>query len=155
MTPDIDFYPSSVVNAIKRTRDAALRRAEEAFGQLMSEDMAAYERLAASRKSDDTAEQQRATATAAAVPMEIVVLAGAVAARLDEIKSFVNPYLFSDLQVAAILAFACVRSAGVNVRINLDELADRSEAQRISEQLDQSIARTHEHRNSVVHYRPD
>ena len=58
---------------------AEFKRAEEAFGRLMAEDMAAYERLSAANKADDPTEQQQAVATAAAVPMEIAALAGAVA----------------------------------------------------------------------------
>ena len=130
------------------------KRAADALSQLMSEDMAAYERYAASRKSDETDEQQRAVATAIAVPMEVVVLAEAVAARLDEVKSFVNPYLFSDLQAAAILAFAAARSAGLNVRVNLEDLADRREADRLESQLDALIDRVHQHRQAVVHHQP-
>jgi formiminotetrahydrofolate cyclodeaminase len=124
------------------------------FGMLMHEDMAAYERLTASRKSDDTEEQQRASATAVAVPMEIVVLAGAVAARLDEIKTHINPNLLGDLQTAAILAYAAARAASTNVRANVVQLNDRKEAKRLDNQLDMLLGRTGRHRNAVVHYQP-
>ena len=130
------------------------KRAGDMFGMLMHEDMAAYERLAASRKSDDVEEQQRASATAVAVPMEIVVLAGAVAARLDEIKTHINPNLLSDLQTAAILAYAAARSASTNVRANVVQLEDRKEAKRLDNQLDMLLGRTGRHRNTVVHYQP-
>jgi len=129
-------------------------RAGEMFGHLLREDMAAYERFASSRKLDDPEEQQRALATAVAVPMEIVVLAGAVAARLDEIKSFVNPHLFSDLQTAAILAYSAARAACTHVRANIDSLEDRKEAKRLENQLDMLVGRTGRHRNAVVHYQP-
>jgi len=130
------------------------KRAAGAFSQLMSEDMAAYERYAASRQSDDADERQRAVATAVAVPMEVLALAEAVAARLDEIKSFVNPYLFTDLRVAAILALAATRSAGLNVRVNLEDLADRKEAERLESQLDAMIDRVHQHHRAVTHHQP-
>ena len=128
------------------------KRARDMFVQLMSEDMAAYERLAASGRADDAGERERAVAVAAAVPMEVVALASAVAARLDEIKSFVNPYLLSDLHVAAVLAHAAARSAGMNVRINLDQLADRKEAEQLANQLDTLLARTARHHDAVVQY---
>jgi formiminotetrahydrofolate cyclodeaminase len=131
-----------------------LDRGQEMFGQLMSEDMAAYERYATARKSDDPAERQRAIATAVTVPMEVVVLASAVGARLDEIKGEVNPYLYSDWQVSAILAFAAARSAALNVRANLRELADHAEAERLENQLNALLHRAHHHRSAVVHYRP-
>jgi glutamate formiminotransferase/formiminotetrahydrofolate cyclodeaminase len=129
-----------------------LKRAAEMFRQLMSEDMAGYERFAAARKGNDPEERQHATATIVAVPMEIVVLAGAVTARLDEIKGGVNPALFSDLKVAAILAHAAVRSAAANARTNLPDLADRKEAERLQNQLDMLIGRSGRHRDSVLHY---
>ncbi len=131
-----------------------LSRAGDMFGQLLREDMSAYERFAAARKTGDAAELQRALATAVAVPMEIVVLAGAVAGRLDEIKTFTNPFLLSDLQVAAILAYGSARSACTSVRINLRQMEDRKEAQRLENQLDLLVGRTGRHRNAVVHYQP-
>jgi methenyltetrahydrofolate cyclohydrolase len=131
---------------------AELKRAEAAFVELMAEDMAAYERLSAARKSDDAEERQRAVATAATVPMEIVAMAGAVAALLDEIKTCVNPYLLSDLKVSAILTQAAARSASLNVEVNLRDLSDRAEADRLSRQTAEIIERIHGHRNAVVHY---
>jgi formiminotetrahydrofolate cyclodeaminase len=129
------------------------RRAQEMFAQLMREDMAAYERLVASRKAN-AEERARATATAVAVPMEVVVLAGAVAARLDEIKAFVNRYLLSDLRVAAILAYAAARAAGMNVRINLQDLNDPKEAERLDSQLDLLVGRAGRHQDAAVNYQP-
>jgi formiminotetrahydrofolate cyclodeaminase len=87
--------------------------------------------------------------------MEIVVLAGAVAGRIDEIKAFTNPFLLSDLQVAAILAYGSARSACTSVRINLKQMEDRKEAQRLENQLDLLVGRTGRHRNAVVHYQRD
>lgn len=129
-------------------------RACDMFTQLMHEDMAAYERFSAARKSADPEEQQRAIATAVAVPLEIVVLAGAVASRCNEIKAFVNPYLFSDLQVAAILAGAAAESAATNVRVNLAEMSDRKEAARLESQLATLVEHAVSHRNAVADYRP-
>jgi len=129
-----------------------LRRAGEMFGQLIREDMAAYERFAAAGKQDDPQERERAVATAATVPMEIVVLSGAVLARLDEVKTFVNQRLVSDLQVAAILAYSAAEAAGVSVRINLDGLSDREEAERLDRRLDMLLGRADQNRNGVVHY---
>jgi len=138
-----------------RELDAELRRAEAMFSRLMTEDMAAFERWAAARKADDAGERQHAVATAAAVPMEIVVLAAAVAARLDEIKAAVNPYLLSDLQVAATLLDASAQSAAANARVNIAELADRKEADRLRDQLDMLVGRTTRHCHAVNHYQPE
>ncbi len=129
-------------------------RASDMFGQLMSEDMAAYERYAAAGKAGDREETQRALAVAIAVPMEMVVLAGALAARYDEIKAFVNPNLYSDLRVGALLADACARSAAASVRVNLLELGDAREVQRLDNQLDLLLGRAERHRVAVVAFEP-
>jgi len=129
---------------------AELTRGQDMFRQLMSEDMAAYERYAAARKSGDPDERQRALATATAVPTEIVALATAVLACLDEIRSLVNPHLASDLRVAAVLALAVARSAAFNVRVNLGELADQREAEGLSQQVDRLLRRAGEHCSAVT-----
>lgn len=129
------------------------KRAGDMFGQLLSEDMAAYERLASAYKAGDKNELDKAVATATAVPMEIVFLACAVAARADEIKSFVNYNLLCDLRVTAILAYASARSASTAVHVNMENMSDRKEAARLENQLDMVLGRTARHRNAVVHYR--
>lgn len=127
-----------------------LRRAGDMLCELMGEDMAAYERYAAARQSPDEQERVRALATATAVPMEIVAVAAAVAARLDECKGFLNVFLYSDAQVAAILAEAAAASAAITARGNLPHLPDREEARQLSEKLDAMLSRTRAHRDAVV-----
>ncbi len=127
-----------------------LRRAQAMLGELMGEDMAAYERCAAARKSPDAAEQARAVATAVAVPREIVAVAEAVVARLDEAKGFLNPALHSDVQVAVVLAEAAAVSAAITARGNLPHLPDQNEARALGEKLESLVARTREHREAVV-----
>lgn len=130
-----------------------LHRAEAAFAELMSEDMAAYERLAASRKAGKPAEQQQAVATATAVPMEITAMAGAVLALLDGLKECVNPYLLGDLKVAAIMSLAAAQSAAVNVEVNLRDLADGSEVERVNKEMTRILEKAYDHRNSVLNQR--
>jgi formiminotetrahydrofolate cyclodeaminase len=127
-----------------------LRRAGEMLGELIGEDMAAYERYAAARKSADAQERARARATAVAVPMEIAAVAAAVAARLNEARAFLNPALYSDVQVAAILAEAAVASAAITARGNLPQLPDANEARALGEKLDSLVAQAREHRDAVV-----
>lgn len=139
----------------KKLREALgeLERAEAAFAELMSEDMAAYERLAASCKAGDSAEQQQAVATATAVPMEITAMAGAVLALLDGLKECVNPYLLGDLKVAAIMSLAAAQSAAVNVEVNLRDLADGSEVERVNKEMTRILEKAYDHRNSVLNQR--
>lgn len=124
------------------------------FGQLMSDDMVAYEQYAASRKLSED-EKQQAVQQAIAVPMETIVQAVAITARLDEMKSFTNPYLFSDLQAASILAAAAAKAASMSLESNLSALCDRNEAQRLGDQLDQLLTRLEKHHNTVMDYVPE
>jgi len=130
------------------------KRATDMFTQLMREDMAAYERFAASRKSGQPGEKERALAMAVTVPMEIVVLGGAVLARLDELKTLVNPSLLGDLRVAALLSHGSARAASVTIGVNLEGLPDRNEAERLANRLDILLGRAGRHRSAVVHYHP-
>jgi len=133
---------------------AEFTRARDMFTQLMAEDMAAYERLSEAQGSSNEIELQRAVATAAAVPLEIATLAAVLVAYLDEIKEIVNPNLYSDLRVAAILAHACADAAAVNVRINTEHLDNRAEADRLEKQLAEQLTNTARHRDTVVNYQP-
>ena len=135
-----------------KTMLTALERAGDIFGQLMSEDTAAVERFSAARKSGDAEQLKLAIATLVALPMEVRGLAGAVAARVDEIKRDVSAFMLSELKIAAILSYASARSACAIARINLQNLEDRKEADRLEAQLDVQIARAGRHRNAVVHY---
>lgn len=129
-------------------------RASRLFEQLMAEDMAAYERFAAARQSEDEEEQQRALATAAVVPLELAALADVFSTRLDKIKAIVNPNLYSDLRVAAILAATAAEAAAVNVRINLDAIQDSAQAGRMSKQLEALLRRVQTNRDQIVAYEP-
>ncbi|MEP0843255.1 MAG: cyclodeaminase/cyclohydrolase family protein [Phycisphaerae bacterium] len=131
-----------------------LKRARGLFAQLIREDVAAYERYAAARASPDPAEPARALATAVAVPMEIAAVAEAVGRRLDEVKSFVSPALYSDVQAAGILAHAAAESAGCTAGGNLAALPDRAEAGRLEQQLAAILSRSQAHRDAVLAFRP-
>lgn len=131
-----------------------LRRAQGMFGELMGEDMAAYERYVAAQKAGNEAEKARATATAVTVPMEMVAVAEAVVVRLDEAKGFLNPVLYSDVQVAAILAEAAAASAAITARGNLPSLPDANEARTLGGKLEAMLSRTRASRDAVVAYTP-
>jgi formiminotetrahydrofolate cyclodeaminase len=132
-----------------------LTRAGEKFTSLMAEDMRAYEAVLAARKAEPQIREQ-ASARATAVPMDIVMLAGSVAACIDELKSFVNPHLLGDLRASAVLAHAAARAAGGTVRDNLPSLPDREEAARIERQVEALVHQAENHCNSVArHVRPE
>lgn len=133
---------------------AELRRSGQMFMQLAAEDMAAYERYSASRKSGDAAEQEAALATATAVPLEIVAVAAVVLGLLDEIKSFLNAYLLSDAQAAAILTDAAAQAAALNVRANLKLMSRGQEQTRVAGELERMLVHCRERRAAVVEFVP-
>ncbi len=145
----------SVHEVVLQEARRELVRAQEEFQRLLAEDIRAYRRLEAARRAGDPAVTEEALRAATAVPMENVVLAGAVAARLDELKTKVNALLYSDLQVAAILALASARAACTTARVNIAAITDRKEAQRLLDRMDLLIARAGQHRNNVLHFSPD
>ena len=137
---------------LKQLREE-LRRAGQMFGQLLGEDMAAYEKVSEARRAKDELKRQQALAVAIAVPMEMLVLAEAVAARLDEMKAIVNPFLLSDLRTAVILAEAAGRAASMNVMVNAADLSDATQSQGVSDEVKTLVARAAGHRDSVLEYR--
>ncbi len=129
-------------------------KAAEAMAALMAEDMAAYRHYAASRRSD-AAVRRQALDRAVDVPMAIIERAVELADRFDEIKTFTNPYLLSDLHAAVELVLAAGLAAATSARVNLDELRgfDPAHADRIAKRLDDALARLSQHRDAVVQFR--
>lgn len=106
-----------------------LAKADRILRRLITEDIAAYERLSAANRAaraDATAAgtRQEALVTAAVVPLEMAAAAVAALAAMDELKSMSSKYLISDLGVAATLGRACAEAAAYSVRVNLADMAD-------------------------------
>jgi len=130
-----------------------LQQASDSFAALMAQDMAAYQAYADARKGSAD-EQQQAVAQAIAVPIRIIELAGSIAARLDEIKSFMNPHLFSDLQAAAVLVSAAADAAATSARVNLSSVADLSQADQLADEIDRFLTQLASHRDAVMRHNP-
>lgn len=149
-------------NAKYATHEPAVRiwldeldRARHAFCALVEEDIAAYARFSAAIKAgtpDATVEKAQALATATAVPMEMAAVAGAVVARMDEMKDRCNRYLLSDLAAGAILCDAAAAAAVANVWANLKQFADREEAGRLAGEASAILKHIRDHRDSVEAY---
>lgn len=115
---------------------AGLHRARQVLAQLMAEDQQAYAALTAARKlpdgSPEKAKQLPAALTACIRgPQAMGATAVAVLEICDRIVNFVNPWLLSDLAVCADLSMATVRCSVYNVRVNLPDVTDAAERQRI------------------------
>ena len=72
---------------------------------------------------------ERATHRAANVPLRSAVAAARVAELAAEVARIGNVNALSDAASAGLLAAACVRAAGLNVRANAQEVADRQAAE--------------------------
>ena len=115
---------------------AEFHRARQMLTQLMAEDQQAYNALTAARKLPENSPERAAQLSAALTacirgPQAMAATAVAVLELCDRIVNFVNPWLLSDLAVCADLSMATVRCAVYNVRVNVGEVKDESERQRI------------------------
>lgn len=111
-------------------------KARQVLVQLMAEDQVAYAALTAARKlPEGSAERasQLPAALAACIrgPQAIAATSVAVLELCERVVNFVNPWLLSDLAVCADLSMATVRCAVYNVRVNLPDITDPAERQRI------------------------
>ncbi len=122
-TPDLEAE-------LRKTLDQALARQRELL-DLAEEDARAYAAVVAARRlpkdSDDerlarSAEMRRSMIAAAETPLRTARCAAEVLLLAKDIAPIGNPNAVSDAGVAAELAAAAVRSALLNVRINLPYL---------------------------------
>jgi len=119
-----------------RTALARLTRLRQMLLELLREDQIAFAALSEMRKLSDAVpdkQSQIAAALAAsiALPQEIAAAADEVLQLCDPLVEQVNFYLLSDLAVAADLAMATLRCAIYNVRVNLADVTDARERERI------------------------
>ena len=115
---------------------AELHRARQLLIGLMVEDQDAYAALTAARKmpgGSPDCEKQFAIALLACVrvPQAMGAACTAILERCDSIVDSVNYHLLSDLAVCADLAMAGTRCSVYNVRVNLGDLTDGAERERI------------------------
>ena len=121
-------------------------RAREVLVQLMAEDQQAYAALTEARKlpegSPERDEKVSAALTACIrAPQAMAATAVAVLELCDRIVNFVNPWLLSDLAVCADLSMATVRCSIYNVRVNLADVKDPAERQRIEAAVFEMLSR--------------
>ncbi|MDW8261155.1 MAG: cyclodeaminase/cyclohydrolase family protein [Phycisphaerales bacterium] len=108
-------------------------RARRLMLQLMVEDQSAYEALRAARVGSDPAAVAAAVRLAVQVPQSIAATAAAVLETARQVAPLANRHLLSDLAVCAELAMATVRCALCNVRVNLADVVDQGERQRLAD----------------------
>ena len=135
----------SVRNRIEEVSDK-LRRADELLRALVTQDAEVYETMTAAARAarDDPSREsghQQAILRAIAVPMEMAALASNTLDILDEFLPLANPYLISDVGVAAVLAEAAVRASAFSIRVNTSALVDEPTRSRIEAEIGEIIKR--------------
>lgn len=131
-----DALSSSLAN-LTRARGELLRlAAEDERAYAAYRTAAGLPKATAEEKEARRAAMQDALLGAAAVPLATARAAGKLLAELDVTARSGSSHVLSDAVVAAILAEASVRSAGVNVRVNTGLLKDRATAENLDRQID-------------------
>jgi formiminotetrahydrofolate cyclodeaminase len=121
-------------------------RARQMLLELMAEDQQAYGALTAAKKlpegtPDRDARIAELLAACIRVPQAMAATSVAVLELCDRIVNFVNPWLLSDLAVCADLSMATVRCAIYNVRVNLTDVKDDAERQKIESSMYDLLSR--------------
>lgn len=127
---------------------AASDAARERFLELADEDASAYAAYRAARslpretEADITAREaatRDAARIATKVPLELVRACQAQVELVDRCAGRTNPFVASDLEVAALLLDSAARAAAANVRVNLPSVGDESYAGAVTAELDQRL----------------
>lgn len=136
----LEEFQSELKPALEKMRQARLH-----LQHMAVEDQQAFEAVTALRKLPaDHADRQKlpeAILTSAKVPQNIANAGVTVLELCDQMVNFVNPYLLSDLAVAADLAMAATRCAVYNVRVNLPDIADEATRMRIEASMTDVLMR--------------
>lgn len=122
-----------------------LTRARELLLLLAEADAAAYSRLNALQKLPENdpkriAEWSQAVEGALGAPNSMLAACGDLLRLLCKLGPITNPYLKSDLAIAALLTEACARAAAWNVRINLPLVSTDGERMRLDAETDRLVA---------------
>jgi methenyltetrahydrofolate cyclohydrolase len=123
---------------------AEYNKARQVLLQLMLEDQLAYEAFnTISKLKEDAPERiEKYDATLLAcirVPQAMGATAVAILELCDQMVEIVNPWLLSDLAVAADLAMATVRCAVYNVRVNTSSVKDAADRHQIEAEMNQIL----------------
>ncbi len=144
-------------SVVREAMDAAaikLNCADQLLRALITRDAVAYSamtELSKAMRNDPSQEPnyRRAVFDAVAVPMEVAAVASGALTTMDEIKEMANRFLLSDLAIAALLADAAAQTARYTVLINIAELADGTQSERLLREIDTILEHCAARRRSV------
>ena len=125
---------------------AQLHRARQVMLELMVEDQLAYQAFSAARKLPPGSAQREeafpvALLASIRTPEAIAATALAILELCERLVEKVNFYLLSDLAVCADLAMATVRCGIYNVRVNLPDVDDPADRQKIESTISSLLSR--------------
>ena len=126
---------------------AELHRARQVMLQLVVEDQSAYQALTGAKKlpkdsPDRDAQFNSALLASIRTPEAIAATAASILDLCQGLVPIVNYYLLSDLAVCADLAMATVRCGIYNVRVNLADVTDPADRERIESTLSSIFSRS-------------
>jgi formiminotetrahydrofolate cyclodeaminase len=126
---------------------AQLHRARQVMLEVMTEDQTAYQALTAVRKlpphsPDRESQFNSALLASIRTPEAISATAASILDLCQRLVPIVNFYLLSDLAVCADLAMATVRCGIYNVRVNLSDVTDPSDREKIESTLNSILTRS-------------
>jgi glutamate formiminotransferase/formiminotetrahydrofolate cyclodeaminase len=118
---------------LRRRLTAAMQEDEDAFNAYMA--ARRLPRETPEERTQRTQALQAATLAAAEAPLAVARLCHELLPLCQEAAEYGNPAVASDAGVAAILAEAALRSAGLNVRVNLPGIKDEAQRAALAERL--------------------
>jgi len=146
-------HPTELIESVA----AQLRRVDQRLRALITQDAEAYAAMTATAKaakatpggSPEQAAHDHAVMGAIAVPMETAALASQALSAMDDVKEITNPYLLSDLGVAATLAGATVRAARLMVLVNAPEVRNATTRAKLLADIDAVVEHGAAHAESI------
>jgi formiminotetrahydrofolate cyclodeaminase len=126
---------------------AELHRARQVMLELVTEDQNAFQALTAAKKlprdsPGRDAQFNSALLASVRTPEAVAAAAASILDLCQRLVPVVNQYLLSDLAVCADLAMATVRCGIHNVRVNLADVSDPADRQKIESTLASILSRS-------------
>ncbi len=122
-----------------------IKTQEQRLLDLIDEDTNAFNAIMRAFKMSKETEKEKkkrqeaieqATYKATEVPLEIVRIAHDVLAKLEPLLEYGNQNAISDIGVGALMLYAGLEGAAMNVKINLGSLKDEEYKKKISEEVE-------------------
>ena len=137
-----------------------LERCDRMLRDLITEDAMAYENMVAAGKAyrQDNAtedEYQLTVALAIEVPLEMAAVVSTALTIMDEVKTWANPRLLSDLGVAGVMAESAARASRYSVWVNTAQMKNTDQQSEHLQRIDAVVGHCVARRSSIESYVSD